>query len=183
MKAAPRRSDTDRGDRRHRRPNDSRVERRVGGVSQLRPSREIHREEVGTAVTAWEIALAGVSFALIGALLALRIVEAFSGDERTGEPAGDEFAGPTPSARPEDPADAPEPIPDEDRVVELLSAQGGSLRQQAVVDRTDWSKSKVSRLLSRMEERGTIRKVPVGRENAIELAGEESTGESEGDDG
>ncbi len=125
-------------------------------------------------MTAWEIALTGVSFALIGALLALRIAEAFSGDG--------EVAGPTPSAPSEEPADA-RSIPDEDRVVELLSSQGGSLRQQAVVDRTDWSKSKVSRLLSRMEQRGTIRKVPVGRENAIELTGEDPTGELEDDDG
>lgn len=125
-------------------------------------------------MTAVELVLAGLAFALIGALLTLRLAEAFSRDRRP------ETTEPTP------PGGEPEPresVPDEDRVLELLAENDGRLRQQAVVDRTDWSKSKVSRLLSRMEERGTIRKVPVGRENVVELAGEELTGNPEENDG
>lgn len=127
-------------------------------------------------MTVWEIAIAGLSLALIGALLALRLADVVSGGPSRGKKVAGQSATPG-----DDPADAPESVADEDRVVELLSAHDGSLRQQVLVDRTDWSKSKVSRLLSRMEERGTIRKVSVGRENAIELARPEGSPEDGGD--
>lgn len=75
----------------------------------------------------------------------------------------------------------PEPtsIPDEellsdnDRVVKLLEDNGGRMKQVNIVDETDWSKSKVSMLLSEMEDDGDISKLRVGRENIISLAGEE----------
>ena len=71
------------------------------------------------------------------------------------------------------------PIPDEellsdsDRVVKLLEDNGGRMKQVNIVDETDWSKSKVSMLLSDMEEDGEISKLRVGRENIISLAGHE----------
>ncbi len=64
-------------------------------------------------------------------------------------------------------------LSDEDRVVKLLEENGGRMRQVAIVDETDWSKSKVSMLLSDMEEEGDISKLRVGRENIISLAGQE----------
>ncbi|AGB16325.1 IclR-like transcriptional regulator [Halovivax ruber XH-70] len=60
---------------------------------------------------------------------------------------------------------------DEDRVVSLLSENGGRMKQVQIVERTDWSKSKVSMLLSEMESEGTISKLRVGRENIISLDG------------
>ncbi|ELZ07086.1 membrane protein [Halovivax asiaticus JCM 14624] len=60
---------------------------------------------------------------------------------------------------------------DEDRVVSLLSENGGRMKQVQIVERTDWSKSKVSMLLSEMESDGTISKLRVGRENIISLDG------------
>lgn len=58
-------------------------------------------------------------------------------------------------------------------VVDLLRRNDGRLRQSKVVEASDWSKSKVSRLLSAMEAEGYVEKVAVGRENIIALPGEE----------
>ncbi|PCR90991.1 DUF7343 domain-containing protein [Natrinema ejinorense] len=60
---------------------------------------------------------------------------------------------------------------DEDRVVALIRENGGRMKQVNIVDATGWSKSKVSMLLSEMEDDGTISKLRVGRENIISLEG------------
>jgi hypothetical protein len=77
-------------------------------------------------------------------------------------------------------APAPEPdvtedelLTDSDRVVKLLEDNGGRMKQVDIVDTTDWSKSKVSMLLSDMEDEGDISKLRVGRENIISLSGHE----------
>ena len=62
---------------------------------------------------------------------------------------------------------------DEERVVELLEDHGGRMKQVDIVDGTEWSKSKVSMLLSEMEDDGVISKLRVGRENIVSLAGHE----------
>ncbi|SFC51104.1 hypothetical protein SAMN05444422_109156 [Halobiforma haloterrestris] len=70
-----------------------------------------------------------------------------------------------------------EPLPDdelltdEDRVVKLIRENGGRMKQVNIVEETGWSKSKVSMLLSDMEEEDTISKLRVGRENIISLEG------------
>ncbi|MFC6725189.1 helix-turn-helix transcriptional regulator, partial [Halobium palmae] len=64
-------------------------------------------------------------------------------------------------------------LSDEDRVVSLLRDRGGRMKQVNIVDETGWSKSKVSMLLSEMEEDGRISKLRVGRENVISLKGHE----------
>ncbi len=60
---------------------------------------------------------------------------------------------------------------DEDRVVALIRENGGRMKQVNIVEETGWSKSKVSMLLSDMEDEGTISKLRVGRENIISLEG------------
>lgn len=60
-------------------------------------------------------------------------------------------------------------LTDEERVVRLLSSNGGRMKQSQIVDATDWSKAKVSRLLSAMAERDEITKLTIGRENIIFL--------------
>ena len=63
---------------------------------------------------------------------------------------------------------APDPvITDEERIHRLLEERGGRVRQQDIVEETGWSKSKVSRLLSRMEEEGQLSRVRIGRENIV----------------
>lgn len=61
------------------------------------------------------------------------------------------------------------PRTDGDRVVALVEANGGQMRQAAVVDELDWSKSKVSRVLSDLHEEGRVEKVKLGRENLVRL--------------
>jgi len=64
-------------------------------------------------------------------------------------------------------------LTDEDRVTALLEENGGRMKQVNIVEETGWSKSKVSMLLSDMEEDGRISKLRVGRENIISLDGHE----------
>ncbi|MDQ2049653.1 helix-turn-helix domain-containing protein [Natronolimnohabitans sp. A-GB9] len=70
-----------------------------------------------------------------------------------------------------DPLPDEELLTDEDRVVKLIRENGGRMKQVNIVEETGWSKSKVSMLLSDMEEEGTISKLRVGRENIISLEG------------
>jgi len=64
-------------------------------------------------------------------------------------------------------------LTDEDRVVSLLEENGGRMRQVNIVDETGWSKSKVSMLLSDMEDDDVVSKLRVGRENIVSLDGHE----------
>lgn len=64
-------------------------------------------------------------------------------------------------------------LTDEERVVRLLASNDGRMKQSQIVDETDWSKAKVSRLLSAMEENEEITKLTVGRENIIFLGSTE----------
>ena len=64
-------------------------------------------------------------------------------------------------------------LSDEDRVLQLLDDNGGRMKQVDIVEETEWSKSKVSMLLSDMEEADQISKLRLGRENIISIAGQE----------
>ncbi|MFB6221406.1 MAG: helix-turn-helix transcriptional regulator [Halolamina sp.] len=63
----------------------------------------------------------------------------------------------------------PELLSDEERVEHLLEQNGGRMRQADIVSETDWSDAKVSQLLSRMAEEGSVEKLRLGRENVISL--------------
>ena len=58
-------------------------------------------------------------------------------------------------------------LTDEEYVIQLLAANSGQIHQNEIVEQSDWSKSKVSRLLSKMETNGQIEKQSLGRENLI----------------
>ncbi|CQR52246.1 MULTISPECIES: helix-turn-helix transcriptional regulator [Haloferax] len=89
-----------------------------------------------------------------------RVGDRRNGGSSGGVPtAGSDGAGAT--------ADAEELIDDETRILKLLDDNGGQLRQSKVVEGTGWSKSKVSRVLSRMAEEGAVAKINLGRENLI----------------
>ena len=68
------------------------------------------------------------------------------------------------------PFDLSDPLTDEDKVLKLLYEADGRLRQSEINNATEWSKSKVSRLLSAMEDDEKIRKITIGRENLVTLA-------------
>ncbi|MFC4450162.1 helix-turn-helix transcriptional regulator [Halorussus aquaticus] len=93
--------------------------------------------------------------------------------ERAGEGAS---SGSAPqSGRESGVEDLPEEamLTDEDRIRELLTTYGGRMKQADVTEETDWSKSTVSRKLSKMEEKGLITRVQVGRGNLVFLSGYE----------
>ncbi len=60
-------------------------------------------------------------------------------------------------------------LSDDERVLRLLAANGGRMKQAAIVEETDWSNAKVSQLLSAMAEDGEVDKLRIGRENLISL--------------
>ena len=97
----------------------------------------------------------------------------FAGD--TGNPGTDGGAAAA-SAKSSSPAPSvsdEELLTDEARVKKLLDENGGRMKQVNIVEETGWSKSKVSMLLSEMEDEGDISKLRVGRENIISLEGHE----------
>ena len=98
-------------------------------------------------------------------------------DGDDGEATTQSTAEPSSPPEPETPVEPAVPdeelLSDEDQVLNLLEENGGRMKQVNIVENTDWSKSKVSMLLSDMEDEGQISKLRVGRENIISKAGEE----------
>ena len=64
-------------------------------------------------------------------------------------------------------------VDDRTRVLQLLARNKGHMRQTAIVESVEWSKAKVSRLLSDLEQDDEIRRVRLGRENVVYLRGYE----------
>lgn len=98
-----------------------------------------------------------------------------SGAGATAETDADTDTDGTAATEPEQESPVPdeELLTDEDRVISLLEDNGGRMKQANIVDETGWSKSKVSMLLSDMEDDEHISKLRVGRENIISLKGHE----------
>jgi hypothetical protein len=76
--------------------------------------------------------------------------------------------------------DEPEPLdPDllspEEYVTRLLDRNGGRMKQRDIVEETDWSKAKVSRRLSKMEEEGVVERTRIGRGKVVERADPDAT--------
>ena len=61
---------------------------------------------------------------------------------------------------------------DEEKVVNLLRAAGGSLYQSTIADHCGFSRSKTSKLLATMEKKGKIRREKKGREKVVTLIGD-----------
>jgi uncharacterized membrane protein len=60
-------------------------------------------------------------------------------------------------------------LSDEEKVVMYLEEAGGQMFQSDLVRKTDFSKSKLSMVLSELKEKGTILKIKKGKENLIRL--------------
>lgn len=58
-------------------------------------------------------------------------------------------------------------LADEEIVELMLRSEDGRMKQSEVVEATDWSKAKVSRLLSEMADEDAIVKIRLGRENLV----------------
>ena len=112
----------------------------------------------------------GVPSALTGgAALAVLLLVAYLLYRRREAEAPDEEGATEPVPEPAD----DELLSDEERVLRLLRAEGGRMKQVDIVEETDWSNAKVSQLLTAMAEEGRIEKLRIGRENLISLPDEE----------
>ncbi|WP_436928150.1 DUF7343 domain-containing protein [Halosimplex amylolyticum] len=90
----------------------------------------------------------------------------------SAEPDENDESEPDGSAR-----DVPlELLSNEEQIRRILDDHDGRIRQADLVDETDWSKSKVSRVLSEMEADGEIEKIDVGGGNVVTRADEVPTG-------
>ncbi len=58
---------------------------------------------------------------------------------------------------------------DEDLIIDLLKKAGGEMYQSEIIEKTNFSKSKVSAILSDLKAKGLILKIKKGRENLIRL--------------
>jgi len=58
---------------------------------------------------------------------------------------------------------------DEEKVINLLRAAGGSLYQSIIADQCGFSRAKASKLLATMEKKGKIRRAEKGREKVVTL--------------
>jgi uncharacterized membrane protein len=125
----------------------------------------------GLGVLVWPVGLLAVGVVVVAVAAAARLVGRTPGPS-TADPDVAEATEATDAAEATD--TSPEPVTvtlddDEQFVVDLLLSNDGRVRQSAIVDASEWSKSKVSRLLSRMERDGHVEKVTVGRENVVVL--------------
>lgn len=63
---------------------------------------------------------------------------------------------------------------DADRLLAIVEDHGGQMRQAAIVESVDWSKSKVSRLVSDLAEEDQLEKIRLGRENVVTIPEDEA---------
>lgn len=118
------------------------------------------------------IVAAGVGFLLGGltVMLVVAIVQRIERHGRDGKGDGENARSvPTSVRSDQTPVLNVGPLTDEEQIIALLSSSGGGLPQSRIVESTGWSKAKVSRLLTEMERRGAVQKVPRGRENLVLL--------------
>jgi len=121
------------------------------------------------------IAVAGlvvvVLLGLVGAVLYGRRDGDTGGPDGTVEAAG---GPPASSAGGAGDGGGSQVLTDEERVVDLLEANGGRVRQAEIAESFDWSASKTSRVVGRMAEEGSVEKLQLGRENLVTLPGEDA---------
>ncbi|SDC24895.1 helix-turn-helix domain-containing protein [Natrinema hispanicum] len=143
-----------------------------------------------------DVALIAVLFVLISVLIGIRTADVLSEHDlelsslplvaKTAGDTADTAHARTDSPRAYETYLSPETPPrllsDEGKVVRLLVANHGRVRQHRIADETGWSKSKVSRICSQMHADGTIEKRSVGRENVIVFADHPADDEPQSDD-
>jgi predicted transcriptional regulator len=61
----------------------------------------------------------------------------------------------------------------EEQVIEVVSANGGGMKQAEIVSSLDWSESTVSRKLSDLESKNAVTRYQIGREKIVYLPGAE----------
>ena len=89
-------------------------------------------------------------------------VDRVTDDEADAEPQTE-----TAEASQEEPDVPVEFLSDDQRILEMLEENDGRMKQADIVKQIEWSKAKVSRVLSSMETDGQIVKIDIGRGNII----------------
>lgn len=90
-----------------------------------------------------------------------------STDSEEGTPADGESTTDGP-----DPTDPDAYLSNEERVLALLEAHDGRLKQQQVVEQLGWTDARTSQVVSGLREEGKLESFRLGRENVLTLAGE-----------
>lgn len=108
--------------------------------------------------------------------------DAGGNEAAAGDTAGAETAAT--DTEPEGPP--PELLSNEEQVIQLLEANGGRMKQQAVAEQLDWTAAKTSQVVSDLREEDAIESFRLGRENVLTLpdvdlmgAGDEDSDERE----
>lgn len=73
-------------------------------------------------------------------------------------------------------------LSNEEQVLQLIGAEGGRMKQQAVAERLEWTDAKTSQVTKKLRERGDLDGFRLGRENVLslpEVDGAASDSESE----
>ena len=63
-----------------------------------------------------------------------------------------------------------EQLSEKERIERLLKQNGSPMKQNQITEETGWSHTRVSQLISSMEEEGRLDKLRFGRENLISLS-------------
>ncbi|WP_435347160.1 helix-turn-helix transcriptional regulator [Haloarchaeobius sp. HRN-SO-5] len=119
--------------------------------------------------------------AVVGLLGLVAVVVSRQRDGTTGgtpgEPTVESGAAPPPTdereGAPEETESAEAVMTDEERVLDLLEANGGRMRQAAIAERFDWSASKTSRIVGKLADGDAVEKLQLGRENLVDLVDDE----------
>lgn len=67
----------------------------------------------------------------------------------------------------------PSVMTNRERILQLLAENDGRMLQSDIVDRDDWSKATVSRVLSEMEADGAVTRIDIGKGNLVSRPGDE----------
>ncbi len=81
-------------------------------------------------------------------------------------------------AKPQQQAGGERYMSDEEKIIKYLEESGGQMFQSDLVKKTDFSKSKLSMVLSELKEKGKIIKIKKGKENLIRLSTDEESKEN-----
>jgi hypothetical protein len=91
----------------------------------------------------------------------------------SGETAGEADAGSSGAVGEADSEEPPEELlSNEERVLRLLEANGGRMKQQQVVQELDWTDAKTSQVVGNLREDEEVEVFRIGRENVLALPGE-----------
>lgn len=92
-------------------------------------------------------------------------------DEAVGTDTG--AAGASPASETTDEETVPEELlSDAERLLDLVEANGGRMKQQDVVAELEWSETKTSQVVGDLSEEGKLEVYRIGRENVLALPGE-----------